>query len=785
MKRKSLMNFETIFAGTMIKLTGNLGTKNWFAPIIAIILITDIAIVLNIPFLRQIIGFLFLTILPGLLILLILKLNNLEFTEKIVLSVGLSVSFLIFFGFLIDKLYFSLGYATPLSTISLVVSFSAAMILVCVIGCRTNKEAFSFALPNFNLNTAEKAFLIVPVLFPALSIFGMHVMNTTDNNTILMFLLFLIPIYVAFVCFFNHKFPKRLYPVVIFLISISLLLLLSLRSNHIIGMDTHVEYYFFRTTLDNFHWSIAGHSTLDACLAISLLPTIYQSILNISPEYLFKILYSLIYSISPLVIYVLSKKYVGEQYAFLASCFFMFQQKFLCTESNARVSIAILFFALAMMTFFNDKINPLKKRILFIIFMASCMVSHYSTMYIFFFIMLGTFIGIEILSKKYTFKKVISLTLVILFFSMIFFWYSQVTEAAFNSGVVFIENTLSNLNKFFIVESRGSGQALLGKDIMQKGIPHRIEFMFTWLTIALIGVGLVTLIRRYKEMSFPELGFQRVDFLKEKFKVGYFLFALACAGMLVMILAVPYIADAYSFGRAYPLAITILSVFFVIGGIILWKYLNGAFAVLRVRGKALMEHFLSKERTCAKKETLFALQKIFTEKCYRSSFDKPFLSKKRFGKNTSQGRAYLIILLVLIPYSLCATGVMYNIFGVPREIALNSEGKEYDWLYVHDQESYSAKWLGILDVEQNNPKIYTDRYGGVGLISQGKIWTSIDFWSLAAHEKIDGYIYLDYYNVVDEKLTDLSYITHNMAEYSDVFVGMGKIYDNGGSEIWK
>jgi hypothetical protein len=31
-------------------------------------------------------------------------------------------------------------------------------------------------------------------------------MNTTDNNIVLMFLLFLIPAYVIFVCFFNHKF---------------------------------------------------------------------------------------------------------------------------------------------------------------------------------------------------------------------------------------------------------------------------------------------------------------------------------------------------------------------------------------------------------------------------------------------------------------------------------------------------------------------------------------------------------------------------------------------------
>jgi uncharacterized membrane protein len=624
--------------------------KKWFYILIIVLLITDLAILLNIPFLRQILGFLFLTLLPGLLILQVLKLNKLDFLEKFILAWGLGISFLMLFGLLINNLSLGLGYERPLSTISLLILFNIAFVVLAIIGYKTNKYPL-FSLPNFDLSTSEKAFLIVPVLFPALSIFGMNLMNTTDNNIVLMFLLFSIPIYVVFVCFFNHKFPKILYPVVIFSISISLLLLLPLRSNHLIGSDVHAEYYYFRTTLDNLHWSAFGHSTLDACLAISLLPTIYQSILNIPSEFLYKILPSLIYSVSPLVIYVISKKYVEEGYAFLASCFFMFQTVFLWTEYNARANIAMLFFAFAMMTLFSDRIDPLKKRILFIVFMASCMVSHYSTAYIFFFVLVGTFIGMEILSKKYTFKKVISLTLVILFFSMIFFWYSQVTETAFNEGVHFIDKTLSKLNEFFILESRGAGQALLGKDITEKGIPHKIEFVFTWLMFALIGIGVVTSIRRYKEMSFPELRFKKQDFLKTKFEVEYFVITLACVGLLVTVVAVPFVGSGYSLGRLYPFAITILSVFFVIGGIIIAKYLNQVFR---------------------------------RNNPFRKNIDE---------RNASQLRAYLIILLVLIPYFLCVTGIMYNIFGVPRAIILNSEGEQYDLMYVHDQEGYGARWL--------------------------------------------------------------------------------------------
>ena len=746
-------------------------SKKYFYILIAALIITDLAIILNIPFLRQILGFLFLTILPGLLILLILKLNKIDFLEKFILAWGLSISFLMFFGLLLNNSLFNLDYETPLTTISLLVSFNLASIVLAIIAYRTNKDT-SFSLPNLNLTTSEKTFLVVPILFPALSVFGMHVMNTIDNNIILMFLLFLIPIYVVFVCFFNQKFPERLYPVVIFLISISLLLLLSLRSNHIIGMDVHREYYFFRTTLDKLHWSVFGYSTLDACLAISLLPTIYQSILNIRPEFLFKILYSLIFSISPLVIYIISKKYVGESYAFLASCFFMFQSNFLWTEYNARTNTAILFFALAMMTLFNDKIDPLKKRILFIVFMASCMVSHYSTTYVFFFILLGAFVGIEILSKRYTFKKVISLTIMILFFSMIFFWYSQVTGAAFNSGVSFVEETLSSLNEFFVEESRGGGtQAMFGEGIVKKGIPHKIEFVFTWLTFAFIGIGVITLIRRYKEMSFPELKVKKPDFLKDKFEVAYFVIALVCSGLLVAVITLPHISIGYSLDRLYAVAITILSVFFVIGGIMIAKYLNKVFAVLRVRGKVLMEHFFSKERTYAKKR--------------RNSFDKSFLSKKRFGENALQVRAYLIILLVLIPYFLCVSGVMYNIFGVPRSIILNSKGEQYDVGYLSDKDVIAARWLGGHSAEKS--RIYADSPGTHSLwLGYGKL--SINRGSFIQNKTIsNGYIYLRYMNVVEGKAyPSVVYGSRrSMTEYSHQFVNRSLIYNNGGSEVWK
>jgi len=229
----------------------------------------------------------------------------------------------------------------------------------------------------------DKALYIIPILFLGLSVLGMHLMNTKDDNSMLMALLLLIPAYVIIISIWNTKIPERAYPLIIFMTSISLVLLMGMRSSHIIGIDAHTEYYIFQQTLSNEKWQILIKSTLDSCLSISILPAIFQSFLGVNSEYLFKILYPILFSISPLVVYIIAKKYLAAIYAFLAAIFFMSQSTFLGTTSNPRTTVAILFVALSIMVLTNDRLSLFEKRILLIIFILSCIVSHYSTTYIF------------------------------------------------------------------------------------------------------------------------------------------------------------------------------------------------------------------------------------------------------------------------------------------------------------------------------------------------------------------------------------------------------------------
>lgn len=104
---------------------------SWFISIVAIIAATNLAIFFDVPVLRQLLGIIFLTIIPGLLILFLLKLDKLALAEKIVLTVGISVAFLMIFGWSLNQASLAVGYMSPLSTGFLTISLSLALGVLC------------------------------------------------------------------------------------------------------------------------------------------------------------------------------------------------------------------------------------------------------------------------------------------------------------------------------------------------------------------------------------------------------------------------------------------------------------------------------------------------------------------------------------------------------------------------------------------------------------------------------------------------------------------------------
>jgi len=135
---------------------------------------------------------------------------------------------------------------------------------------------------------------------------------------------------------------------------------------------------------------------------------------------------------------------------------------------------------------------------------------------------------------------------------------------------------------------------------------------------------------------------------------------------------------------------------------------------------------------------------------------------------------------------LFSTGAIYEVFGIHWSTTLSSQHPGYNSGYVHDQEIAAAQWLE--EYRGTNVQIYAaEPNGNRKLISQGKINPYlINDSAFFARQEIDGYIYLDYYNVVEGKmLIGKMEQIFDLDEYNEMLNKKSKLYTNGGSEIWR
>ncbi|MCC7565253.1 MAG: DUF2206 domain-containing protein [Methanomicrobiaceae archaeon] len=715
--------------------------KDIFLIVLLWLLITDLAVIFDIPGARQVLGFLLLTILPGALLLQVLRVQGIGTAGYATLSVGISIGLAMLFGLLQNNLFLLLGHSRPLSTIPLLASINLFLIVLAIAGYALNRTT-TRQLTGPRLTPDEIRFLIPPVVFPALVVLGMHLMNTAGSNHLLIAVFVLIALYVAAVSFMHRKFSGRLYPAVILLISISLLLVLALRSGHIIGTDTHFEYYTFVNVRDSMHWSIAEPSLLDACLSISLLPAIYHAVLNVPAEFLFKTLYAVLYSISPLIVFVIARRYLDDVFAFLAALFFMFQPQFLSAAANARTYLAVLFFMLFVMILFSE-IGARAKKALLVICMASAVVSHYTTSYIFFAILAATWLVMAVVSRRYRVEAYVTLDLLAIFLALQYIWYVQVTVLPGEYFVNFIRTTYHNLDQVFVSGIRGSDvQTAFGYGIGEGGIPHIIQFWFTWLTLALVVAGMLALIGSYAGMT-GRAGARLPGFMRRPFEVAYTVMAFVCMGLLAATVIFPTLSVGYEISRIYPVVLSVLSVFFVIGGI---------------RAARSLHSFAG--RTGSRK-----------------------IATPGGGNPGMPAKIVLIfILAVLLPHFLCSTGVVHTAFGVSRDITLHAEGEQYDTRFVHQTDRNAALW--VRDTLPPEGIVLGDAYGHGVLLSQGHV-SPKRLGVIREKEDIpEGIVFMRYTNVVTGRFLDGNVQWVDTEEYADLLHAQRLIYSNGGSVVW-
>ena len=272
-------------------------------------------IIFNIPVARQVLGFLYLTLVPGFAIVRLLKLK-LETVETILFVVGLSIGFLMGAGLLMNLLGPSIGVLKPLELIPLLL-VTNIIVLLLLFNKWHDSEKHVFSIENKRLIGSG----FITGALPVVSIVGTLLVNAPPhtNNIVLLLMLVIISIVVGLAAFSRRLVSPNLYPLLIFAIALALLFHVSLFSNYIHGGDIFGEYSAFKLTLNNSYWNPAFSERLYTMLSVTILPTIYSTVLGLEGTWILKVVYPLIFALVPVGLYQLFRSRVSKQVAFFLS----------------------------------------------------------------------------------------------------------------------------------------------------------------------------------------------------------------------------------------------------------------------------------------------------------------------------------------------------------------------------------------------------------------------------------------------------------------------------------
>jgi uncharacterized membrane protein len=533
-------------------------SQHFLGIVVFLQVIMYISLFLNFPLARQVIGVVYLTVIPGLIFIKLLKLDELGTLEFILFSVGFSVAFLMLSGLVISQFGYIVGLNFPLSTLPLSLFINTLIIVgAAVAHLRQGSIKRPVGIQSANFNPS----VLLLVLIPVLSIIGTYFVNTTGDNLVLLIMILSIAVLFTVSAFYERS--TKFYSIAIFMIAIALLIHVSLISNYILpyGGDSPAEFYVFRSTQLTSQWNPIfafptdqGFGRFNAMLSVTVLPTVYSNIAGIDPTWVYKIVYPLIFALVPVALYLLWQPYIGKKLSFLAAFVFMAQSTFF-TEMIAlnRQMIGELFFVLLLLVLLNKKIKREGKFLSFAILSFGLIFSHYALAEIFLFLIFAAWATSVFYLRRPSFN--LQLSLIIFFFVAMFGWYIYTSGAVvFDSFMTFTGYVTSQLGDFLNPASRGQA-VLTGLGLAQSpSILNTVSRAFAYITELFIVLGIVALIR--KKTYF-------------RFERDFTVFSLIAVVLLVTLTVVPGLANTLSMTRFYHILLMMLAPFCIVG---IWAF---------------------------------------------------------------------------------------------------------------------------------------------------------------------------------------------------------------------
>lgn len=538
---------------------------------LSLLISLDSIIVLNmlgvdIPLVRQIIGFIVLTFIPGYAILRILRVHNLDGVSSFMLSVGLSMFFIMLLGLFLNVLKDFLGIAHPLCLENLLLSINALYVILMLLSYKMDSGAVIDS-NNITITAKSISFYGLIILFPILSILAGYLVYFYNIHV---FVILLFAVFASLPIYISIKENKR--ENLIFLIwsmSLSLIFISTFGTsfNWLFIGDVNREYYVASKTLENFYWNADILSyNMNSMLVDVILSPAYKLILGIPLFVVFKLIYPFLFSLVPVAVYkVYINVYAEKDKNFLFFAIFLIVSTSVFYNGMiplTRQMIAELYLVLVLLVIIiENSLTTIHKRIFSMIFGVSLIVSHYGTAYIFVSSIILSYIISYIIRTSKNKRIITTPTYVSLIFTLLVLWYIYTSRGApFSTLVKVLYGILINeLNKLL------NPNAVQSLKIITEKLPLLHNITKYIILISQVGIGLGVLGQITKKARVIKAN-----------QTEFYILSLVYFGYDILAIIVPY-AKFLNVQRVYHITQLFISIYFLGGVKLLYSILGRIF----------------------------------------------------------------------------------------------------------------------------------------------------------------------------------------------------------------
>ena len=293
-------------------------------------------------------------------------------------SVGLSIATLIATGFVVNEVGVYTGHPQPLTRLPLALAVAAVTNILAGISARRRPAGFKLVWKR----PADLVTKVTGLLLPLIAVAGAITLNNGGSNVLAVTGLAAVAVYFVAITWRNGDGSS--YPYALYMMSLAILLGTSMRGWNITGHDVMQEYQVFQLTSQHSVWHMHFYQdAYNACLSITILPTLLQRLTGIADAYVYKFIFQLYFALTAPVLYLSLRRYVPKVMAVLAAFVFITFPTYITDMTMlGRQETAFLFLALAILAGLDVSLGRIRRSALSFVFLSAMVLSHYSTSYV-------------------------------------------------------------------------------------------------------------------------------------------------------------------------------------------------------------------------------------------------------------------------------------------------------------------------------------------------------------------------------------------------------------------